>query len=521
MGKRKFLLNSLVGWFLLGAVIKMVFDRRGKERTSTKVYPQKNEYLAIDDYIRSRIKKYMVPGAVIAVVGSKGIVYTRGYGRANDDDEIPSEKTPFFIGSLTKSFTAFAIMQLVEKGKINLDDRVQKYLPWFKVRDNHASSMIKIRHLLNQTSGLPALPGMANLANFDNHPDALTQQVKNLSSIKLSHPVGSKFEYSNLNYNVLGLIIEIVSGKTYSEYVKQNILNPLHMDHTYFSKTVANQNGLALGHRYWFGNPIPVYNLKSPLGSLPSGQIISCAEDMSHYLLVYLNKGRYLDKHVLSETSIEAMHQPGAEIKEMGMDFGHYGMGWVIEGKSKPKIVSHSGIVPDFGAYMALIPGQKKGLILLFNVNHPLMKLTFDEMGTHATRILTGMPPAPSRLGFMPWVMRCMPLFFMIPVYDAFITSRFLYLWDRGLVKFPCNREFFRQHILLPLIPNFAVLSAFISTLGKNRGWMNVFMPDFTYGAKVSGYLDMFWLIFRNFLLFIFYNKYLKPSCISKNQIRG
>ena len=111
-----------------------------------------------------------------------------------------------------------------------------------------ASAQITVRHLLNQTSGLPLLPGWEVLADFDDRPGATERQVRALSTLKLTRPVGAKFEYSNLNYNLLGLIIEAASGESYADYIQNHIFDPLGMRHSYTSKAAAKQNGLAVGH---------------------------------------------------------------------------------------------------------------------------------------------------------------------------------------------------------------------------------------------------------------------------------
>ena len=222
-------------------------------------------YEALDVYIEQQMHRFNIPGASLTIVEGDQIVHLRGFGRAHPDGEAPTAQTPFFIGSLTKSFTALAVMQLVEAGKIELDAPVQRYLPWFRVTDSQASAQITIRHLLNQTSGLPMLLGMANLADVDNRPDAAERQVRALSTVKLTRPVGSKFEYSNLNYNLLGLIVEAASGKCYEDYVQQHIFAPLDMSHSYTSKAEAQQDGLAMGHCFWFGLPVAAPRARASL----------------------------------------------------------------------------------------------------------------------------------------------------------------------------------------------------------------------------------------------------------------
>ena len=120
--------------------------------------PDRGLYDAIDAYITGQMRRLSMPGVALAIVEGDKIVHLRGFGRARPGGETPAPYTPFFIGSLTKSFTALAVMQLVEAGKVELDAPVQRYLPWFRVADPQTSVQMTLRHLLNQTSGLPMLP---------------------------------------------------------------------------------------------------------------------------------------------------------------------------------------------------------------------------------------------------------------------------------------------------------------------------------------------------------------------------
>jgi CubicO group peptidase (beta-lactamase class C family) len=138
-------------------------------------------YDAVDAYIEGQMRRLKMPGVSLAIVEGDQIVHLRGFGRARPGGEAPTPATPFFVGSLAKSFTALAVMQLVEAGKIELDAPVQRYLPWFRVADPQASAEMTVRHLLNQTSGLPESCGETALANFDDHPGATERQVRLLA----------------------------------------------------------------------------------------------------------------------------------------------------------------------------------------------------------------------------------------------------------------------------------------------------------------------------------------------------
>ncbi len=275
-----------------------------------------------------------VTGAALVIVEGDEIVHLRGFGEARPGGEAPTPQTPFVIGSLTKSFTALAIMQLVEAGQVELDTPVQHYLPWFRVADPQASAQITVRHLLNQTSGLPQVPGMIGLTNFSSRPDEVERQVRDLSTLEISRPPGAKFEYCNVNFNILGLVIEAVSGETYAGYIQQHIFDPLGMSHSYTSQAAARDDNLAIGSRYWFSLPVAEHNLPLVSGSLPSGQLIVSAEDMGRYLIAHLNGGRLGDAHSPG-AGRRRLHRPAAEVSAMSMSMGHYAMGWFVEKRAR------------------------------------------------------------------------------------------------------------------------------------------------------------------------------------------
>jgi len=487
MSIKKFLFPFVLVCAVL-ALIRRAFARPKSEILVT----DDASHHAIDAYLEEKMHRLNIPGVSLAIVEGDRIVHMRGFGRAHPGGEAPTPQTPFFIGSLTKSFTALAVMQLVEAGKVELDAPVQHYLPWFRVADPQASARMTVRHLLNQTSSLPYFTQM-ELADFDDRPDATERQVRSLSTLRLTRPVGTKFHYSNTNYNVLGLIVEVASGESYSDYIQKYIFDPLEMRHSYTSKAAAQQDNLAMGYRYWFGHPLPAPNLSIPAGSLPSGWLISSAEDMAHYLIAQLNGGRYDGAQILSEAGIAELHHGAAEWREMGILVGYYGMGWVSQEVGKSRIVSHSGTVPDFGAVMALVPEQRKGIILLFNANHAMMKLTLDEVGLDAAKLLAGEHLSPSVLDAAPWAMRGMLLIPILQIASVAATLGWLRRWQRDPATRPGRGRMWRQHILLPLIPNLLAALTLIPMLGKLRGWIRLFMPDFSYLAPICGGFALVW----------------------------
>jgi CubicO group peptidase (beta-lactamase class C family) len=359
-----------------------------------------------------------------------------------------------------------------------------------------------VRHLLNQTSGLPTLPGELALAEFDDSPQAAERQLRALSRLKLTRPVGSKCEYSNLNYNVLGLIVEAASGESYPEYIQTRIFNPLGMSHSYTSKVAAKRNGLAMGHRHWFGHPFPAPNLPVPRGSLPSGQLISSSEDMAHYLIAHLNGGRYREMQILSGAGIEELHRGVKEYITFGISSGKYGMGWFDMDLGQTKTFSHGGNVPDFSAFMALLPGQKSGVVLLLNADPYGLPPILEEVGLGVTTLLAGQQPAPIKLDFIQWLMRLLPLIPLLQVMGVISTLHLVSRWRRHPATRPSARRMWGRYILLPLIPDLSLMAVlgYLRSSGLLR-FLNLFMPDLSWIVRFCGEFARIWAILRTRLI--------------------
>ena len=293
-------------------------------------------FAAIDNYVRQEMRAVRAPGAAIAIVHGDHIVHARGFGQADPSGKVITRDTPFILGSMTKSFTALAIMQLVEAGRLALDDPVQGYLPWFHVRDRKASARITIRHLLNQTSGLPKSAGLLLIKGAS----ATTQrdQTRLLARARLHHPPGEGFEYSNANYWLLGLVIERVTGGPYDSYIRREIFAPLGMLRSFTSESEARAHGLAQGYRVWFGFPrsqaMPYYARE-----LSVGYLISTVDDMGRYLIAQLNGGRVDGHPILSVQGVQLMHTPPDE--------SPYAMGWLADEVAGVPILWHTGAVAN------------------------------------------------------------------------------------------------------------------------------------------------------------------------------
>lgn len=496
MAVKKLLLGSVV----VGAGLVLA---RKMFATTGSPAPAANgvSYDAIDAYVEGQMRRLHIPGASLVIVEGDRIVHRRGFGRARPGGEVPTSGTPFLIGSLTKSITALAVMQLVEAGKVELDAPVPRYLPWFRVADPQASARMTVRHLLNQNSGLPLLPSEVAQADFDDSPGVMERQVRDLATLK-TNPVGAKWEYSNLNYNILGLIVQVVSGESYADYIQNHIFKPLGMSRSYTSRAEAERNGLAMGHRHWFGLPFPAPHSRVPVGSLPSGYLISSAEDMAHYLIAHLNGGRYGDVQILSEAGIRELHRGVPEATMFGVTSGRYGMGWFDMDLGKTRTVSHAGNVVDFSAFMAILPEHKKGVVLLLNADPCGLPPITEEFGMGVTALLAGQKPPPTKLDFILWIMRLLPMIPLLQVAGAAATLRRLQRWDRNPATRPSGKGMWVRHVLLPLIPNLslAAMLAYLRSSGLIR-FLHLFMPDVAWIARISGGFAGIWGILRTGLM--------------------
>ena len=318
---------------------------------------------AIDRYVRSEMDAQRIPGLALGIVHGDRIVHVHGFGQADKSGRDVTPQTPFLIGSVTKSFTALAIMQLSEAGRVQLDAPVQRYLPWWRVADPEASTQVTVRHLLYQVSGLSKATGNAYATSGDTHDSALEDRVRALRAAELTQPVGTTWQYSNANYWTLGMIVQAVSGQSYESYVQQHIFDPLQMGNSYTSGTEAVQNGLPTGHRYWYGFPV-ASELPFDRGGLGSQGLSASAQDMAGYLSLYLNSGRHGATRLISPAGAAELQRAGVPT---GLEGVAYAMGWDVGQLHGTMTISHDGSGFDSHANVVLIPERGWGVVVMEN----------------------------------------------------------------------------------------------------------------------------------------------------------
>ncbi len=338
-------------WLCLLLAVMIPFQRNLLAKSDT------SDYKAVDEYVTARMRAEHIPGVALAIVKGDQIVYMKGYGRADQSGRSVTPQTPFLIGSVTKPFTALAVMQLVEAGKVELDAPAQRYIPWFHDADPETSAQVTVRMLINQTSGLPQGPTMVTWT-WPDQPDAIERHVRLITSMKPASAPGQTFAYSNANFATLGMIIEAVSGQSYEDYVKQHIFAPLDTQNSYVSQEEAMQHGMATGYRWWLGFPVPV-TLPFNRANLPAGFAIASAEDVAHFMIAEMNGGHYRGNSVLSPDGIALLQ---AEPRS-----GEYGMGWEslrIDGR---RLINHDGATGNYQCSVFIDPQTKVGVFVAAN----------------------------------------------------------------------------------------------------------------------------------------------------------
>jgi CubicO group peptidase (beta-lactamase class C family) len=321
----------------------------------------------VEDVLRDQLDACGVPGGAFVVV-SGGQVEARGVGSAGDSREVTS-RTPFVIGSTTKSFTALAVMQLVDSGDVDLDAPVRDYVPEFRLARGEPVGDITVRHLMQQTSGLSDLAGGPLLAS--SAEGTALEAIAELEGAELETRPGETWLYANANYVLAGLVVERASGLSYPDYVQSRVFDPLGMADSHV--TVDNADGLSQGHRFWFGFPIatgPTHRT----GVVAAGYLISTAEDLGRYLSMYLAGGISADGvRIVSAEAIRTMLTAGPDAhlgSWAGGAAAHYGMGWFVGGPWSEDGFFHPGNSPDSSAMIALFPDRDLAVATLVNASH-------------------------------------------------------------------------------------------------------------------------------------------------------
>jgi D-alanyl-D-alanine carboxypeptidase len=320
----------------------------------------------IDAYLKDYLEQEQVPAVSLAVVEDGHVIFARGYGLANVELKVPATpETVYQIQSITKQFTATAIMMLVEQQKIDLDEKVGHYLEGTpKTWEN-----ITIRHLLTHTSGIK---------DFINEPTAslrLDVSEDDVFQATVPRPLnftpGEKYSYSNTNYHLLAMILRKVAGQSYGEFLKERIFEPLGMQHTQIVSLSAIVPNRAAGYVKRQGQLRNGEYIAPTVLGYAGGGIMSTVLDMAKW-----DSALYTEK-LLKQSSLDQMWTPA---RLNNGKFDNYGFGWSVTKVNGHRFVSHNGAhSTGFNTHIGRYPDDRLTVIVLANARHA----NAERLGRH------------------------------------------------------------------------------------------------------------------------------------------
>ncbi|HCW54556.1 MAG TPA: serine hydrolase [Clostridium sp.] len=322
----------------------------------------------LEEYINNKMEEYNVPGLEISVVRNNKEIFNKGYGYADlkERRRVDINKTTFPAASVSKLFTAVAIMQLYEQGKIDLDTDVNKYISPIRIQ-NKFDQPVTCRNLLTHSSGL----------DEEGEINTKTENIQNIKSqeyyFEYNKPVvilepNTISRYSNQGYNILGFIVEKVSSASYEQYIEENILKPLNMNNT---SVRMNDENMAKGYMDDNEESVP-FSYQYTSGS--SG-IISTSSDMKNFMTAILNKGSFEGYTLLKPETVAMM-----ECTQFANDscFPGMGLGFIKDNTYGADIIKHEGALPGYVTTMFIIPKENLGIYICTNKMGPL-PFNFEE----------------------------------------------------------------------------------------------------------------------------------------------
>lgn len=310
--------------------------------------------------IKKVMKKGKIPGVCVVIVrkGKEDII--KGFGYADSKKKIPvTSDTLFELASSSKSFTGLALLQLEKKKLINLKDLVSKYFPWFYVKYYEEKYDLTIKQLLHHTSGIPWTA--ISVIPPGNSKDSLEKTVRKIVGMELDSMPGKRLVYSTVNYDILGAILEKVTGQTFEDYMREKVFKPLKLNSTSVG-VEKNEPLMASGYKGGLFFP-GKYNAPIFRGNNPAAYVISNGKDIARWLKLQMG----LVKSTLSPLIKKAQKPVPAPAYSTWHQY-LYGAGWIVE-KDNRNEISHPGLNPNFSAHIGFNKKKKIGVAVLANCN--------------------------------------------------------------------------------------------------------------------------------------------------------
>jgi len=318
----------------------------------------------LEVWIESVLDFNRLPGVSIAIVHDQDIVYTRGFGYADVENGVKATSDTYYsIASISKQFTAIAIMQLRDKGKLYLDDPVSKYLSWFAPVPVETDSLQPtIRDLLRHTSGLLTEPDLTVWSDPNELFPSREEFIRRVKNIKLGYATNTQFNYSNTGYALLGEIISVVSKMDYADYVKKYILEPMNLDHTTTNFQDKNfRNKAAKGYGRWprKGTRVEIPGLDTK-AMAPAEGFGSTVRDLARFAMWQFRVLDGQDNDILKRETLKEMQAVQWENPKWGYGFTYWYLGDL-------DIIGHQGGAAGYKSQIILSPEEKIAVVVMFN----------------------------------------------------------------------------------------------------------------------------------------------------------
>jgi len=323
----------------------------------------------IEQAVTAFMSRLNVPGLSIAVVIDNQLRWQQGYGLADVENFVPAKAaTVYRLASVSKPITAIAVMQLVDRGKIDLDAPVQKYVPSFPKK----TYPVTIRDLLRHTSGIRHYKGDEEETST-RHYSSLTQALDIFKDDPLEHESGLKFTYSTYGYVLLGTVVEGASGMKFTDYLRENIFKPAGMFHTRADGIHDIIQNRARGYVKTDKGELSNAGLVDPSYRIPGGGLVSTVEDMAKFLIAVQNgtlvKKETFEKMSASQVKKEVWDRTFASQKiPVGKELPTYGFGWIIGTEKRKDAVWHGGIQQGVTTLIYLLPKERFALVVMMNL---------------------------------------------------------------------------------------------------------------------------------------------------------
>lgn len=357
--------NKFSSFILIGFVLISSYRSGGEILLTDVKSPSESDYTKAIHFTEKSINQLMhkqhLPGFAITIVGEKGMIYQKAFGLSDIENEIPaSTKTVFKIWSVAKVFTAIEIFREVEQGLINLDLPITRYLPGFYIQSRYNNTgVITVKSILAHRSGLPRNE-CAILPDTNRNIHFLDRFEKSASDCFMAFPVGYRYKYSNLGYDLLGRIIEENRQEGYSKFMRENLLNDLGMKNSSFNSAILPDHlSVAKGYEYYKGKYYPM--IQSDINSVPSGNLYSTIEDLSIFLKTVIRNEVFSGKETMSVMYTD-YYSNEADPERMGL-------GWKTTNLNGNKFMAwhDGGPVEGTGALVAVLPESKLGIAIIAN----------------------------------------------------------------------------------------------------------------------------------------------------------